>query len=83
MDEPTHNWRTIQSLVKKLFTNYRLPYLSISPDVCICSVHGKLPHNYTYCPYEHTEEDIKRLLKEGIITQDDIKYVDRELSEEV
>lgn len=72
MDEPTHNWRTIQSLVKKLFTNYRLPYLSISPDICICPIHGKLPHNYDYCPYEHSEEDIQRLLKEGIIKPEDI-----------
>lgn len=76
MDEPTHNWKTIQSLVKKLFTNYRLPYLSISPDVCICPIHGKLPHNYDYCPYDHSEEDIQRLLKEGIITEADILEVD-------
>lgn len=72
MNEPTHNWKVIQSLVKKLFTNYRLPYLSISPDICVCPIHGKLPHNYQFCPYEHTEEDIQKLLKEGIITESDI-----------
>lgn len=72
MNEPTHNWKVIQSLVQKLFTNYRLPYLSISPDICVCPIHGKLPHNYQFCPYEHTEEDIQKLLKEGIITESDI-----------
>ena len=72
MNEPTHQWKVIQSLVKKLFTNYRLPYLSISPDICVCPIHGKLPHNYQFCPYEHTEEDIQKLLKEGIITESDI-----------
>lgn len=72
MNEPTHNWRVIQSLVKKLFTNYKLPYLSISPDICVCPIHGRLPHNYKYCPYEHTDEDIQRLLQIGIITEDDI-----------
>lgn len=72
MNEPTHQWKVIQSLVKKLFTNYRLPYLSISPDICVCPIHGKLPHNYKFCPYEHTEEDIQKLLKEGIITENDI-----------
>ena len=72
MNESTHNWRVIQSLVKKLFTNYRLPYLSISPDLCVCPIHGKLPHNYKFCPYEHTEEDIQKLLKEGIISEKDI-----------
>ena len=72
MNEPTHNWRIIQDLVKRLFTNYRLPYISISPDVCVCSIHGKLPHTYEYCPYEHTEEEIQRLLKQGIIHEDDL-----------
>lgn len=72
MNEPTHQWKVIQSLVKKLFTNYRLPYLSISPDICVCPIHGKLPHNYKFCPYEHTEEDIQKLLKEGIISEEDI-----------
>lgn len=72
MSEPTHNWRTIQSLVKKLFTQYRLPYLSISPDICVCPIHGKLPHHYDYCPYEHSEEDIQRLIRDGIISESDV-----------
>lgn len=67
MNEPTHNWRIIQDLVKRLFTNYRLPYISISPDICVCPIHGKLPHTYEYCPYEHTEEEIALLKKQGII----------------
>lgn len=67
MNEPTHNWKVIQNLVKKLFTNYRLPYISISPDICVCPIHGKLPHTYEYCPYEHTEEEIALLEKQGII----------------
>lgn len=69
MDEPTHNWKVIQSLVKKLFTNYRLPYISISPDICVCPIHGKLPHNYQFCPYEHTEEEVARLKAQGILPQ--------------
>lgn len=76
MNEPTHNWRVIQSLVRTLFTNYKLPYLSISPDICVCPVHGKLPHNYDHCPYEHSEEDIKKLLEEGVISEDDIVEID-------
>lgn len=72
MSEPTHNWKTVQSLVKKLFTQYKLPYLSISPDICICPIHGKLPHYYDYCPYDHSEEDIQRLIQEGIIKPEDV-----------
>lgn len=76
MNEPTHQWKVIQSLVRTLFTNYKLPYLSISPDICVCPVHGKLPHNYDHCPYEHSEEDIKKLLEEGVISEDDIVEID-------
>lgn len=76
MNEPTHNWRVIQSLVQTLFTNYKLPYLSISPDICVCSIHGKLPRTYKYCPYYHSEEDIKKLLEEGVISEDDIVEID-------
>lgn len=71
MNEPVHNWKVIQSLVKKLFTNYRLPYLSISPDICVCPIHGRLPHNYKYCPYTHTQEQIDLLVKQGILPPDD------------
>lgn len=71
MNEPTHNWRVIQSLVKKLFTNYKLPYLSISPDICVCPIHGRLPHYYKYCPYEHTEDQVKMLIDQGILPRDD------------
>lgn len=69
MNEPVHNWRVIQSLVKKLFTNYKLPYLSISPDICVCPICGKLNHTYEYCPNEHTEEEIQRLVEQGIIQE--------------
>lgn len=72
MNEPTHNWKVIQNLVKKLFTNYRLPYISISPDICVCPIHGKLPHTYEYCPYEHTEEEIQALIRQGIISPEGV-----------
>lgn len=67
LNEPVHNWKVIQSLVKKLFTYYRLPYISIAPDLCICPIHGKLPKTYEYCPYDHTEEEIEEARKKGAI----------------
>lgn len=72
LHESTHNWKIPQSLVKKLFTQYRLPYLSISPNISVCPICGKLDGYYEVCPNEHTEEQIQKALAKGIITKDDI-----------
>lgn len=74
MNEPTHNWRAIQYLVKSLFTDYRLPYLSISPDITVCPIHGKLDRYYEYCPLDHNENEIRKLLSQGVISDSDIRY---------
>lgn len=73
LNEPTHDWEAIENLVGKLFTNFKLPYLSISPDITVCPICGRLDGYYEYCPNEHTEEQIREALERGIITEDDIK----------
>jgi len=65
LNEPIHNWRTIQNLVKKLFTYYKLPYISIAPNLCVCPIHGRLPKTYEYCPYDHTEKEIQEVINRG------------------
>lgn len=72
LNEPTHNWRVIENLVCKLFTNFELPYLSISPDITVCPICGRLEKNYDYCPNNHTPEQIKDALKKGLISVNDI-----------
>lgn len=72
MRESTNNWHVVQSLVKKLFTQYRLPYLSISPNISVCPICGRLDGYYEVCPHEHSEEEVQRLLNEGIISKDDV-----------
>jgi len=37
-------------LVRTIFENYSLPYISISPVVTLCEDHGHLNNNYDYCP---------------------------------
>ena len=72
MKESTHNWRVVQSLIRKLFTEYRLPYCSISPNISVCPICGKLDGYYEVCPHEHTEEQIQKALASGIISKDDL-----------
>ncbi len=39
-----------RQLIKKVLTNYRLPYISISPVFSICPKHGYVPGEHKYCP---------------------------------
>lgn len=41
----------IKYLVKKIFENYTLPYISISPTYSICPVHGYIAGEHHKCPY--------------------------------
>ncbi len=37
-------------LVKKILTNFRLPYITITPTFSICPKHGYLAGEYDFCP---------------------------------
>lgn len=39
-----------KQLVKKVFENYRLPYISITPVFSICPKHGYIPGEHAFCP---------------------------------
>lgn len=77
MNEPVHNWKVVQSLVKKLFTNYKLPYISISANICICPICGRLMHNKDYCDNYHDPKKVQELIDKGVLDISDLSY-DRE-----
>lgn len=67
-----------KALVKKIAENYRLPYFSLTPTFSICPVHGYIPGTHKFCPYEHSEEDLKKF---GIeISNEDINSSKRILN---
>ncbi len=51
---------TVKRLVKKICSNYKLPYFSLTPTFSICPVHGYIPGEHKFCPYEHTKEDLEK-----------------------
>ncbi|HIP74289.1 MAG TPA: hypothetical protein EYH14_01420, partial [Euryarchaeota archaeon] len=65
----------IGRLIRKVFTCYRLPYISITPTFSICPIHGYIPGYHQYCPYPHTEEELRKagLLRDEVAT-DIIKF---------
>jgi ribonucleoside-triphosphate reductase len=40
----------VKRLVKKIFENFKLPYITITPTFSICPVHGYVPGEHFFCP---------------------------------
>ena len=48
--EKLEDLAAIKVLLQKIFNNYRLPYLSLTPTFSICPKHGYLAGEYWQCP---------------------------------
>ncbi len=60
LGEQLHDWRQARRLVRTVAENYRLPYFTLSPTFSVCPIHGYISGEHTFCPYEHTEEELAR-----------------------
>ncbi len=50
MSEPVSNAEVCKRLVRRALTQYRLPYITITPIFSICPNHGYLPGEHEFCP---------------------------------
>ncbi|MCK4635295.1 MAG: ribonucleoside triphosphate reductase [Candidatus Moranbacteria bacterium] len=50
MSEKISSGESCRDLVKKILTNYHLPYLTITPTFSICPKHGYLKGEHEFCP---------------------------------
>lgn len=66
LGEEIKDWRACSALVKTVFNNYKIPYLTISPTYSICPVHGYLSGKHFECPKckEEKKEELMKHLKE-------------------
>ncbi|HFD04582.1 MAG TPA: ribonucleoside triphosphate reductase [Firmicutes bacterium] len=60
LGESINDIDSCKNLVKKVAYTFKLPYYTITPTFSICPVHGYIPGEYQFCPYEHTEEELKK-----------------------
>lgn len=58
-----------KALVRKIAENFKLPYYTITPTFSICPIHGYIPGEHQFCPYEHSPEELERY---GIEVLEDI-----------
>ncbi|MDR1101754.1 MAG: ribonucleoside triphosphate reductase [Clostridiales bacterium] len=50
LGERVEDLNAAKSLIKKVFTNYKMPYISITPTFSICSEHGYVAGEQWKCP---------------------------------
>lgn len=50
MQERVSSPAACRDLVRKILSNFRLPYITITPTFSICPKHGYLSGEYDYCP---------------------------------
>ncbi|PIR76983.1 MAG: ribonucleoside triphosphate reductase [Candidatus Magasanikbacteria bacterium CG10_big_fil_rev_8_21_14_0_10_38_6] len=50
MNERVSSSRVCANLVRKILTNFQLPYITITPTFSICPKHGYLAGEYDFCP---------------------------------
>ncbi|MCC6643389.1 ribonucleoside triphosphate reductase, partial [Candidatus Peregrinibacteria bacterium] len=65
LGERVNDPESCRKLVQKALSNFRLPYITISPTFSICPTHGYLSGEHDYCPrcdeeigYDGQEKDI-------------------------
>ncbi len=60
LGEKIDDTEAVKGLVRKITSAYKLPYFSITPTFSICPVHGYLPGEHPFCPYEHSPEELRK-----------------------
>ncbi len=50
LGEKISDVQTVKKLIRKIFTNFHLPYITFTPTFSICPIHGYLSGEHFYCP---------------------------------
>lgn len=50
MNERISSPEACRNLVKKVISNFRLPYITVTPVFSVCKIHGYLSGDHEYCP---------------------------------
>jgi ribonucleoside-triphosphate reductase len=65
MGQKISSGEACKQLVKRVLTNYNLPYISITPVYSICPKHGYIAGEHKFCPICEHEFEAERLIKEN------------------
>ena len=63
MRERVSSAEACRNLVKKVITNFKLPYITVTPLFSVCPKHGYIPGEHEYCP--KCDEELLQTYEEG------------------
>ena len=63
MSQRISSAKVCADLVRKVLTNYRLPYITITPTFSICPKHGYLAGEHKFCPLCDEEKKAEKIRK--------------------
>lgn len=66
--------KSVKELVKKVASNFKLPYFTITPTFSICPVHGYIAGDHEYCPKCDAEH--------GFVEKEEMVVTEKRLSVE-
>lgn len=58
LGEKIEDIETAKTVIKKIFTNYKMPYISLTPTFSVCDEHGYLTGEQHTCPHCGAETEI-------------------------
>ena len=58
LGESIEDISTCKNLIKKVFSQYKLPYISITPTFSICKDHGYITGEHFNCPHCNNETEV-------------------------
>jgi ribonucleoside-triphosphate reductase (formate) len=59
LGESIYDWKMARNLVRKIVSNYSLPYFTLTPTFSVCPVHGYLNGQQAFCPKDHSDEELR------------------------
>jgi len=62
--EKIPNVEAVKTLVKKIASNYHLPYFTLTPTFSICPIHGYMAGEHEYCPKCEEIPDVNQEIKQ-------------------
>lgn len=60
LGERIYSINACKKLVKSIAENFHLPYFTITPTFSICPIHGYIPGEHKFCPYDHSQEELEK-----------------------
>lgn len=75
--EAVKDWKSCGNLVRTIFTNYKIPYITISPVYSVCPIHGYLAGEHFECPKCKAEKEKLLLAKLEALEEEKTKLMSR------